>query len=839
MASMEQKQDKQEPFYLSHGARRQTSAEIVTEARRSLRIVNTQRPYTPRDEHRQLFGDTSSRTHDRRPPSSFSLHARNFEASDSRPSSGTRLSPLEHKPKLPLSLDDCTEGRAAVPKPPVENMVRKSSGGARSRHLRAQSLTRLPPMTQPSKVLQTEDCPNPSEPNKNSSQQMKPEYLQHIDDMAPSERQESPAKHRGIPRSSRAYPHATETKIEAEYGHGDQTGNHATEEESLFWNSEVLPVLQEFEAISLEGSVSEEAVQHLCDACNSLHEMLAEKNLLGKCFRKRSSILRALFRLIDLGSDKLNLTVAKLSLALSVSGNNLLNICKLIFKISRSPSNDVFFQNNSIIDSLLSLLQCEDVYSTGETLLYTIGSLKLLSGNYALSRTLLSKDFIGVLLRLSLRLVQMTEQKASPETDHKLSGHGQHDIAGHILVQLTAALRNMADLSESRSSFMSNNVFSTLCTIMDHHQEDEDICLNVARIFSKLSSYAGCCYALAETQCCYRLFLDLLSKHSRKQDLVVRLLFTLGNLAARSSEARERVYLEVGALDILIGLFQIYKQAAVVGVVAFDKHQDSQSPLHKEEDVLVKLIRVLANLSIYPTVGIALAANAHYVQLLLEEMEIRSVEDSMELVVNASATINNLSYYQEKCSVVRTQHSRISELLLRLLLSSNMDAVLEATRVFGNLSQIKDVRHFIIKNKVYQVFVALLDSKNPDVCFSACGVLMNLSVDPENRTILSKEGAIHKLIDCLRDFGPQDWQLAGLVCQTLWNCTEEGEAQNMQELLEILSLYSEQKYLQWPSVHDVKYQESCWELDFLPVAQKLKKRIQSQVNVLESISGPS
>uniref|UniRef100_A0A8B9JZQ0 Armadillo repeat containing 2 n=1 Tax=Astyanax mexicanus TaxID=7994 RepID=A0A8B9JZQ0_ASTMX len=616
MASVER--DKQDPFYLSHGAKRPTSAEIVTEARRSLRILGTQRPFTPRDEQRQLFGDASARTRDRRPPSSFSLHARNFEASDSRPSSGTRLSPLEHSETL---------------------------------------LTKL--------------------------------YL------------------------------SVSLSLSLSLSH---TITNAC----------------------IGGSVSEETIEQLCDACTALHCVLAERGKLGRRLKKRSTLLRALFRLIDLGSDQLNLALGKLILALNVSGNNLLNICKLIFKISRSSSNDVLFQKNSIIDSLLLLLQCEDLYSNGEAVLYTVGSLKLLSGNCALSRLLLNP------------------------------------IAGHILVQLTAALRNMADLSESRPMFTSNDVFSTLCKIMDLYQDDQDVCLNVARILSKLSSYAGCCYELSETLCCYRLFLDLLSKHSRKQNLVVRLLFTLGNLAARSSEARERVYEEEGAADILIGLFQHYHRAAFLA---------SKNPQHEEEDVLVKLIRVLANLSIHPTVGRALAANALCVQLLLEVMG-KSVEESTELVVNVSATINNLSYYQEEGTVVRAQHTHISKLLLRLLLSSNMDVVLEATRVFGNLSQIKYVRHFIIENKVHQFIVTLLDSKNPDVCFSACGVLMNLSVDPEYRTILRKEGAIQKLMDCLRDFGPKDWQLAGLVCQTLWNCIEDGETQNMQELLEILSLYS-------------------------------------------------
>lgn len=70
MASVEHKQEKQEPFYLGCGSRRQTSAEIVTEARHSLRTLRTKQPFTPREEHRQLFGG-SARKHDGRPPSSF------------------------------------------------------------------------------------------------------------------------------------------------------------------------------------------------------------------------------------------------------------------------------------------------------------------------------------------------------------------------------------------------------------------------------------------------------------------------------------------------------------------------------------------------------------------------------------------------------------------------------------------------------------------------------------------------------------------------------------------------------------------------------------------------
>ncbi|XP_051501667.1 armadillo repeat-containing protein 2 isoform X1 [Myxocyprinus asiaticus] len=823
MSLMELQQEKSEHVYMSTGNRRQTSAEIVSEARRSLRTLATQRPFTPQEKHRQLFGESSSRARDGRPPSAFSLHAQNFEAPDSRPGSGTRLSPLEHKPRLSVSLDeDGHEKEAAHPKPPAERgNTRRGSGGSRARQLISASINHLPPMTPRSNIVLQHKASDMSQEARVGVDQPEDKVRPHCADGRENKTKASSEtdlhtliKHR-IPQSARTDVSSKKgSKPEAKLGHGKGDDNM---DESLFWNTKVHPVLQEFESFVPGDGVSEEIVGHLCSACTGLHDALAERGMLGRQCKKRSTILRTLFRLIDVGSDRLNLTLAKLILALDVSGNNLLNICKLIFKISQNTSNDALFLTSSILDSLLSLLQCEDVWSKGEAVLYCVGSLKLLSGNSTLSRLLLAKDFICVLLWLSKSLIHSKPAALSNVTKHKSEGGGQHLIAGHILVQATAALRNIADLSESRPSFLSNKAFSNLCWILENHRNDLDICINVARIFSKLSTYTECCYALAETPRCCSLFLDLLGKHSKKQDLVVRLLFTLGNLTAKSFEARERVYEEDGGIDVLLDLFQAYQGTP-------SRPEQCHAP--ERVDVLVKLIRLLANLAIHPTVGTALAANALCTQLLLDVLECRCVQESEELVINVVATINNLSFYQGESSVVRSQHKHISQLLVKLLLGSSIDGVLEATRVFGNLSQIKDVRHFIMQHKVHQFVVTLLDSKNPDVCFSACGVLTNLSADPENRAILRDEGTGQKLIDCLRDFGPQDWHLASVVCQTLWNCSLDGELQHSQELLEILNLFTDRGAFQWPSNDGVRQvQEACWELLFLPVAERLKQRL--------------
>lgn len=62
---------KLDPFYRSSVSKQKTSAEIISEARNALRTVRTQRPFTPQEAQRKLFGPASSRTSENRPPSSF------------------------------------------------------------------------------------------------------------------------------------------------------------------------------------------------------------------------------------------------------------------------------------------------------------------------------------------------------------------------------------------------------------------------------------------------------------------------------------------------------------------------------------------------------------------------------------------------------------------------------------------------------------------------------------------------------------------------------------------------------------------------------------------------
>lgn len=112
------------------------------------------------------------------------------------------------------------------------------------------------------------------------------------------------------------------------------------------------------------------------------------------------------------------------------------------------------------------------------------------------------------------------------------------------------------------------------------------------------------------------------------QDLVVRLLFTLGNLTAKSDEARLQLFQCNGCMDTLLQLYNTYQCRDDDSPHAHPQKDppslsEPQVPplsVQEGEDVLVKLVRVLANMCIHPSVGPALAANTTCIQLLMETL---------------------------------------------------------------------------------------------------------------------------------------------------------------------------------------------------------------------------
>nr|XP_054413942.1 armadillo repeat-containing protein 2 isoform X4 [Pongo abelii] len=741
---------KLDPFYRPSACKQKTSAEIISEARNALRTVRTQRPFTPQEAQRKLFGPASSRTSENRPPSSFSLHASSFESSDSRPISGARLSPLELKPKVPASPTREEDSCFSFPKPPADPAKIRRVSSARARLFRAASQRALlpdrslPPSNSKKTVESKETVMMGDSMVKingiyltksNAICHLKSRPLQLTDDGGFSEIKEQ-----------EMFKGTTSLSSHLKSG-GDQGKRHARA--SSCPSSSDLSRLQ---------TKAEENIETVCAACTQLHHALEEGNMLGNKFKRRSILLKTLCKLVDVGSDSLSLKLAKIILALKVSRKNLLNVCKLIFKISRNEKNDSLIQNDSILESLLEVLRSEDLQTNMEAFLYCMGSIKFISGNPGFLNEMISRGAVEILINLIKQINENTKKCGTCLPN-----------SGHLLVQ----------------------------------------------------------------------------------DLVVRVVFILGNLTAKSNQAREQFSKEKGSIQTLLSLFQTFHQLDLHSQKPMgqrgEQHRAQRLP-SEAEDVLIKLTRVLANIAIHPGVGPVLAANPGIVGLLLTTLEYKSLDDCEELVINATATINNLSYYQVKNSIIQDKKLYIAELLLKLLVSNNMDGILEAVRVFGNLSQDRDVCDFIVQNNVHRFMMALLDAQHQDICFSACGVLLNLTVDKDKRVILKEGGGIKKLVDCLKDFGPTDWQLACLVCKTLWNFSENitnasscfGNEDTNTLLLLLSSFLDEELALDGSFDPDLKnYHKLHWETEFKPVAQQLLNRIQRHHTFLEPLPIPS
>ncbi|XP_068040311.1 armadillo repeat-containing protein 2 isoform X5 [Anomalospiza imberbis] len=474
---------------------------------------------------------------------------------------------------------------------------------------------------------------------------------------------------------------------------------------------------------------------------------------------------------------------------------------------------------------LLQVLWNEDLQANHEALVYCLAAIKVMSEKEVLRFKMISKGAVEMFLEL---LKQINNIKEYDTYFSKL---------GHLLVQLTATLWILANCSLSRRQLSPSGAIPELCVALEQRSSDKDVCIWIVGVLSKLSTYNDFCAALADCSRCYIVFLALLNKYQKQQDLVIRIIFILGNLTARSDQSREQFFKEKESINTLTSLFQTYYE---LDLNALTWHHDRKGKKHlkypsEAEDVLIKLIRVLANLSIHPRVGAALAAAHPVVGLLVTVLEYKSVNACEELVINAATAINNLSYYQLENSAVQDKKLHIAEMLLKLLMSDNMDAVVEAVRVFGNLSQHHEIRDFIMQKKIYKFMIALLDSKNREVCFPACGVLLNLTVDENKRAFLMEEGGIGKLVDCLQDFGPADWQLSCLICKTLWNYSENmastascfgGDTNAL--LMLLTALLDEEVELECSLDRDIKdCQRVYWEREFKPVAEKLLDRIQS------------
>ncbi|KAJ8711393.1 hypothetical protein PYW07_008635 [Mythimna separata] len=267
----------------------------------------------------------------------------------------------------------------------------------------------------------------------------------------------------------------------------------------------------------------------------------------------------------------------------------------------------------------------------------------------------------------------------------------------HALYQVTGALRSLAGAVDRLAhEFLASGALPELVNALGLHT-DRDVLTNVARCLSVVSGSTECCAWLCGASGAARQLVRSLAACAPRAPLAVRLAYTLGNMAAADERVRNDIYNEDGAIDVLLTILESYSQRNPQDPIDVETDPD----LHlvgsdlggsdgSNEDVLIKTVRVLANLCLAERVGRGLAdlyaeriVNALLACLQLAEKIVldtdmsseenaATIERGEELATAALATLNNLTFYREPPDPPDPLHVSIDNICKALATLNNL-----------------------------------------------------------------------------------------------------------------------------------------------------------------------
>ena len=180
---------------------------------------------------------------------------------------------------------------------------------------------------------------------------------------------------------------------------------------------------------------------------------------------------------------------------------------------------------------------------------------------------------------------------------------GKAKTAAQVMFQITSCLRNLCNLGENCEKFIAQlEGLKMLLSLVEVFPKDVDVMCNVARILSVITaSYEEAFDEHCQpTEVIEALFI-ILSRHHERRDVVVRVTFVLGNLAARNLRARKTIGLHADTVSLLPLLLRQCLGDSVRNQGYEDNNDEAAldfGSTGNSEDTAVKIIRVFANASI-------------------------------------------------------------------------------------------------------------------------------------------------------------------------------------------------------------------------------------------------
>jgi hypothetical protein len=414
-----------------------------------------------------------------------------------------------------------------------------------------------------------------------------------------------------------------------------------------------------------------------------------------------------------------------------------------------------------------------------------------------------------------------------------------NDTKVKLVIEITNLLRNIACVAQSYKFFNqshsinlgnnseenSTNCIVKLCVLLDSYSNNPVLLLNIVRIFSKLSLHSSSRIELfSQPQALVKL-IELLNRYHMKLAFCIRVCFILGNLTMQEDSIRSLIAdsivsntnstsedgenngnlpnnpsaAEFSGVEVLCSLFQRslirdskLRKALVKRTV--ESNNKYAVMLRENDDLLIKLIRCIANLAINQEIGPKFLANPA-INFLYDVLHSKTLAIHEELLLNTISAITNLSFYfnpnsnsnGEENPFLAHSPEEILNSLTEFLFSNNPEILSETCRTLGNLSRSGVYRNCMQSLRVAEAILLLLDHSEYSVVYGACGVILNLASDTLNSAVRQQFfheecSAIDKLLDALERFALQtdnqennadrsavDFPMATIILKSLLN----------------------------------------------------------------------
>lgn len=351
----------------------------------------------------------------------------------------------------------------------------------------------------------------------------------------------------------------------------------------------------------------------LADLINQLHrsqddvttaavlDRLCDSSLRPELMVHRRELMSILSRHLSSDNIRLLFPLAELLLLLTRDQGTrslLILASKIIFKLSRDDTNDNLFLSRRTLDLLLNALGRQCPRRDHEAFIYAYGGLKFLSLNGKIATYL--SDSLGFLHLCMLHTKILCDVEGQPESANVVAA-----ATSQVLFQITSCLRNLCNLADNCEKFMTHlDGLKTILVLVRTFPRDIDVMCNVSRILSVLTaSYEDIFDGASLNEDMIDALYVILSHHHDRRDVVVRVTFVLGNLAARSRPARIGIGLHSDTLSLLPLLLRRYLSDSLRegrDYVNTDEAALDFGSTGNSEDTAIKIIRVFANASIEP-----------------------------------------------------------------------------------------------------------------------------------------------------------------------------------------------------------------------------------------------